>query len=152
EGAAIRRLEHDLELRTVRAPVAGRVGEVVAFPVGSVVRAAEKMGAVVPLGEPRAVGWFPAASVGGLHPGQPARLRLTGFPWTQYGTLPATVTDVGNEASDGQIRVELRLAATASSLPREHGLPCSAEVEVERVSPAVLVLRAAGQFLGTRRS
>ena len=36
-------------------------------------------------------------------------------------------------------------------IPLEHGLPGSTEVEVERVSPALLVLRAAGQFLGTSR-
>jgi membrane fusion protein (multidrug efflux system) len=99
------------------------------------------------------VAWFPAAVVGRLHPGQPARLRLTGFPWTQYGTMPATVADVGNEASGGRVRVELRLAsARTSSIPLEHGLPGSAEVEVERISPALLVLRAAGQFLGATRS
>jgi membrane fusion protein (multidrug efflux system) len=70
--------------------------------------------------------------------------------------MPATVTEVGNEASeanDGRIRVELSLdSGAASSIPLGHGLPGSAEVEVERVSPAILVLRAAGQFLGTKRT
>ena len=32
EDAGIRRLEHDISLRSVRAPVAGRVGTVAAFP------------------------------------------------------------------------------------------------------------------------
>jgi membrane fusion protein (multidrug efflux system) len=152
EDAAIGRLEHDLELRRIRAPVSGRVGEVGAYPVGAVVRAAEKLAAIVPPGVPRVVAWFPADAVGRLQGGQAARLRLTGFPWTQYGTLPATVTDVGNEARDGRVRVECSLdVAAVSSVPIEHGLPGSAEVALERVTPAVLVLRAAGQFLGVRR-
>ena len=153
EEAAVHRLEHEIARRSIQAPVAGRVGEVIEFPVGSTVRAAEKLGAIVPPGAPRAVAWFPAAVVGRLHPGQPARLRLTGFPWTQYGTMPATVAGVGNEASGGRVRVELRLAsAQPPSIPLEHGLPGSAEVEVERISPALLVFRAAGQFLGTTHS
>jgi membrane fusion protein (multidrug efflux system) len=153
EEAAMRRLEHEITLRTIRAPVSGLVGEVAEFPIGSVVRASEKLGAIVPPGQPRAVAWFAAAVVGRIVPGQPARLRLTGFPWTHYGTLPATVTEVGNEASGGRIRVELSLGSgSAPSIPLGHGLPGSAEVEVEHVSPAILVLRAAGQFLGIKRS
>jgi membrane fusion protein (multidrug efflux system) len=152
-GAALRRLEHEAALRLIRAPVAGRVGAAADFRVGSFVRAGDKLGAVIPAGETRVVAWFPAAAVGRIHSGQPARLRLEGFPWTQYGTLPATVAEVGNEASAGRIRVELRLASgVASAIPVEHGLPGSAEVEIERVAPAVLVLRAAGQFLGVKRS
>jgi membrane fusion protein (multidrug efflux system) len=148
ETAAIARLDHEIALRLIRAPVSGRVGELTAeFQVGSVVRAAEKLGSIVPAGEPRLVALFPPAAVGRLRPGQPARLRLDGFPWTQYGTLPAVVTDAGNEASNGLIRVELALAASsASPIPLEHGLPGSVEVEVETVSPAILVLRAAGQL------
>jgi membrane fusion protein (multidrug efflux system) len=152
ETAAIARLEYDIGLRTVRAPVAGRVGEAEEFRVGSVVRAADKLGALVPAGEPRAVAFFPAAAVGRVRPGQPARLRLDAFPWAQYGTVAATVADVGNEPSGGLVRVELMLAADpASAIPVEHGMPGWAEVEVERVSPAVLLLRAAGQMLAARR-
>jgi membrane fusion protein (multidrug efflux system) len=152
EEAGIRRLEHDVELRVIRAPVSGRLGEVVERPVGSVVQAAEKLGSIVPPGEPRAVTQFPVAAVGRLRPGQPARLRLEGFPWTQYGMVSARVAEVGNEASAGMIRVELALGPDqAAPVPLEHGLPCSAEVAVEQVSPAVLVLRAAGHLLATRR-
>jgi membrane fusion protein (multidrug efflux system) len=152
EEAAIRRLEHDIALRVIRAPVSGRLGEVVEHPVGAVVQAAEKLGSIVPRGEPRAVTQFPVAAVGRLRAGQPARLRLEGFPWTQYGMVNARVAEVGNEADAGLIRVELLLGPDqVTPVPLEHGLPCSAEVEVEQVSPAVLVLRAAGQLLATRR-
>ena len=40
---------------------------------------------------------IPVAVVGRIRPGQPARLRLEGFPWTQYGTVAATVAEHLNE-------------------------------------------------------
>jgi len=59
---------------------------------------------------------------------------------------------VGSEPSGARIRVELDLnAEVPAAIPMEHGLPGSAEVEVERVAPVLLVIRAAGQFLGTGR-
>jgi membrane fusion protein (multidrug efflux system) len=151
--AAIAALEHEAALHVIRAPVSGRVGELAAeLRAGSVVRAGERIGCIIPPGEPRAVALFPVAAVGRVRPGQAARLRLDGFPWTQYGTLPATVAGVGDEARGGVIRVELTLAPDpASAIPLGHGLPGSAEVEVERISPATLILRAAGQFLMVRR-
>lgn len=153
EAAGILRLEHDITLFTVRAPVDGRVGEVGAFPVGTVVRAAEKLGSIVPPGSARAVALFPAAVVGRIRPGQPARLRLHGYPWTDYGTLTATVACVGNEPSDGRVRVELSLEPHQNTaIPLQHGLPGTAEVEIERVAPVVLALRAAGQLLHNRHA
>jgi membrane fusion protein (multidrug efflux system) len=152
DASAIARLQYEVERRTIRAPVSGRVGQAAAeFRVGSFVQAGAKLGAVVPMGEPHAVAFFPAAAVGRIQPGQPARLRLDGFPWTQYGTVAAKVADVGNEASGGLIRVQFILdRQPAVAIPIEHGLPGSAEVEVEQVSPAVLVLRAAGQLLSAK--
>ena len=54
---------------------------------------------------------------------------------------------VGSEAQDGLIRVELDVEPLDDSLPLEHGLPGTIEVEVERISPAALVLRSAGKLL-----
>jgi membrane fusion protein (multidrug efflux system) len=83
-----------------------------------------------------------------VHTGQSARLRMFGFPWTKYGMLLAEVDRVGNEPKDGLIRVELVLRSPQrTNIPLQHGLPGSAEVEVERVSPFALVLDAAGRFL-----
>jgi membrane fusion protein (multidrug efflux system) len=151
EEAAIRRLDHAIDTRVIRAPIAGRIGSVAEFRTGSVVQEAEALGTIVPPGAPRVVALFPASAVGRLRPGQAAQVRLDGFPWAQYGTLKATVADVGTEASGGCIRVELRLAPDQDSPIRpEHGLPGSAEVVVEEVSPAVMALRAAGQLVASR--
>jgi membrane fusion protein (multidrug efflux system) len=149
--ARVRLLEQEISLRLVRAPIAGRVESVIDLRPGSVVDAGARLASVVPTGGLRAVAFYdPATSVGRVRPGQRARLRLLGFPWTKYGSIPATVNRVGSEPKDGQIRVELLLAPTPGSrIPLQHGLPASAEVEVERVSPAALVLDAAGRFLTT---
>jgi membrane fusion protein (multidrug efflux system) len=154
EETAIRKLQYEVNRRTIRAPVSGRVGEAAAeIRIGSFVQVGAKLGAVVPAGEARAVALFPVAAIGRIQAGQPARLRLDGFPWTQYGTVAARVADVGNEASAGLIRVEFSLNREPGvAVPLEHGLPGSVEVEVERVSPAVLVLRAAGQLLPAKRA
>ncbi len=146
-AAAIRRLERDLELRSLRAPVAGRIGQIAPLRVGSVVAAGEPVALVVPQGEIKALAEFqPAAALGRIAPGQPARVVLQSFPAAQYGELPAIVGGLGSEPRDGRIRVELTLRPRPGSrLPLQHGLPGTVEVEVEKVSPAVLVLRTVGK-------
>jgi membrane fusion protein (multidrug efflux system) len=152
EEAAIAQLSHEIDRRTLRAPVAGRVADFTARPAGTLLQAGEPLATLVPPGEPRAVAHFPPVVVGRLRPGQPARLRLTGFPWTQYGTVPAVVSGVGTEPKGGLVRVELTLQPREdASVPLEHGVTASAEVEVEHVCPAVLLVRAAGQALSVRQ-
>jgi membrane fusion protein (multidrug efflux system) len=147
------RLEHEIEQRRIRAPVTGRLGEVATLQPGTVVQAGDTLGMILPPSTLQVVASFPpAAALGRLRPDQPARLRLTGFPWTQYGSLAATVTRVAHEARDGQIRVELRLLSDAPSvIPLQHGLPGTIEVEVERVTPVTLVVRAVGKRLSILR-
>jgi multidrug resistance efflux pump len=152
--AALERLGHEVERRRIRAPVSGRLGEVAALRTGAVVAEGEKLGAIVPEGTLRAVAEFaPPAALGRVRPGQPARLRLHGFPWAQYGSIPATVTSVAGEVRQGTVRVELAVAEGQNTpIPLQHGLPGSVEVEVERVTPATLVLRTAGQLLTSPRT
>jgi multidrug resistance efflux pump len=147
--ARARLLDQEISLRQIRSPISGHVESVIELRPGSVVDAGARLASVVPSGGLRAVAFYdPATSVGRVRPGQRARLRLLGFPWTKYGSVPALVNRVGSEPRDGQVRVELLLQPTpGSSIPLQHGLPASAEVEVERVSPASLVLDAAGRFL-----
>jgi len=146
--AAIDALLGAIERRKVRAPIAGRIGELAVLRAGAFLKEGDPIGSIVPRGDLRVVAEFPLASVGRLREDQPARLRLEAFPWTEYGTVPAVVQSVGTEAQHGRVRVELRVLPEASpTLHLEHGLAGTAIVEVERVSPARLVLRAAGQLL-----
>jgi membrane fusion protein (multidrug efflux system) len=148
--ASIKRLEDEVDRRLIRAPINGRLGEVANVRVGSVVREGEKLAAVVPTGDLRIVASFqPADALGRIQAGQPARLRLEGFPWTEYGSINATVTHVGSEVQDGRIRVELAVSPySASRIPMQHGLPGTVQVEVERISPGSLILRVVGRGLG----
>lgn len=147
--AAVKRCEHEMELRRIVAPVGGVLGEVAELRAGGYVNAGQKLGAIIPSGQLKAVAQFsPLTAAGRLRPGQPARLRLDGYPWMQYGTVGARVVSVATEPRDGHLRVELALNPNAASLiPRQHGLSGTAEVTVDQVSPAALVLRAAGKLL-----
>lgn len=152
--ADIDRLAYEVERRMIRAPVSGRLAEVATLRPGSVVDEGERLCAIVPAGKLRAVAEFPPpAALGRIRPGQPARLRLEGFPWAQYGSLAATVSTVASEIRDGRVRVELSIARNPQfAVPLQHGLPGSIEVEVERVSPAALTLRTVGQLITHPRS
>jgi multidrug resistance efflux pump len=153
-AATIDRLQYDIERRRIRAPARGRLAEVAVLRIGAFVHEGDKIGSVVPEGVLRVIAEFvPAAALGRIHPGQPARLRLQGFPWVQYGTISATVAGVAGEVRDGRVRVELAVnALPASSIPIQHGLPGAVEIEVERISPATLILRAAGRLVAAPRS
>lgn len=147
------RLEYEVERRKVRAAVSGRLGEVALLRAGAVVQDGEKLGAIVPDGTLKVVAQYvPAAAIGRVHAGQKARMRLDGFPWTQYGTVEATVSRVASEVREGMVRVELEADASNSRIPLQHGLPGSVEIEVERISPAALVMRASGRWLAEPRS
>lgn len=150
-AATINRCEFDLEQRRIRAPVGGSLGEVAELRIGGFLSGGQRIGAIVPSGELRAVAHFsPFSGLGRIRRGQAARLRLDGFPWAQYGSVGAIVASVASEPRDGRIRVELAVKTNSTSLiPFQHGLSSTVEVEVERLSPARLVLRAAGKMLAT---
>jgi multidrug resistance efflux pump len=145
--ATSNRFAHDIEKRALRAPVSGRIGEAVDLRAGALVNASDKVGVIIPSGELKAIAYFrPSSAVGRIQPGQSARLRLEGFPWTQYGVIKATVTTVASEPREGRIRVDMALELDpASAIPFQHGLPATVEIEVARVSPATLLLRAVGE-------
>jgi membrane fusion protein (multidrug efflux system) len=151
---SIERLRHEIDRRVIRAPVGGSLGEVAELTVGSVVREGDKLATVVPAGELRVAAHFlPGAAVGRIQPGQKARLRFNAFPWEQYGTIAAEVTSVASEPRDERVRVELALKQRApSAIVLRHGLLAQVEVEVERVSPAALVLRVAGRQVAAHRA
>lgn len=91
------------------------------------------------------VAQFPPAALGRIAPGQHAAMRLEGFSWSQYGAVAAVVSRVAGEVRDGSVRVELSLDRSQPARIRlDHGLPGTLEIEVERATPAVLVLRHAG--------
>ena len=148
-GATISRLAHEIRRRRIHAPVTGRVGELELLRAGSYVLEGDKICSVVPAGRLRVVGFFqPQHSMGRIRRGQPARLRLHGFSWLQYGSIPLRVSRVASEPTSDGIRVELTVnRGPRPGVPLQHGLPGIVEVEVEQVTPALLVLRTAGKMI-----
>jgi multidrug resistance efflux pump len=146
---SIARIEAEIERAHLRSPIDGSVGDLAALRSGSVVQPGEWVASVVPDGELRVLADLaPADALGHVRPGQAAIVRLDGFPWTQYGTLSARVRRVASDAHDGTIRAELELLdGTAGAIPLQHGLPGVVEIEVERIAPLVLLLRALGQWV-----
>src|SRR5919202_2947695 len=146
--ATLERLAYEMTRRSIRAPMAGCLCEVANVRIGMVVREGDRLGAIVSPGTLKVIADFlPATALGRIKPGQPARLRLEGFPWTQYGAVAAPVTRVASENRGNPVRAELPVDAAASPIPLQHGLPGSVEVAVERLAPATLVLRTAGLLL-----
>jgi membrane fusion protein (multidrug efflux system) len=146
--ASIDRLNYEVERRMIRAPISGKLAEVAELRPGGVVDETERLCAILPDGKLRAVAEFaPSDALGRIRPGQAGRLRLDGFPWTQYGSISTVVSSVAGEIRDGKVRVEMNLVGGGAPIQLQHGLPGSAEVEVERLTPAKIVLRAAGQML-----
>jgi membrane fusion protein (multidrug efflux system) len=147
--AASNRLGYEIERRLVRAPVSGTLAEISSLKVGSVVQSGDRICTIVPDGALKVVALFaPSTALGRVRPGQNARVRLAGFPWTQYGSAFARVSHVAGELRDNKIRVELALSPESDSvIPLQHGLPAEVDVEVEHASPLQIVLRSVGSKL-----
>lgn len=151
-AATIRRVNYDAERRVIRAPVDGTIGEAAVLRDGSVLTEGARVAAIIPAGQLRVVAQFsPQAAYGRLRQGSPARLRLKGYPWTEFGVLEAQVAQVAGEDRDGRVRVELDVlpSPTLRVTPR-HGMPGELEVEVDQTPPFALIMRTAGQWLTAR--
>ncbi|MFO0725913.1 MAG: HlyD family efflux transporter periplasmic adaptor subunit [Myxococcota bacterium] len=149
--AEVSRLEFEIARHTIRAPIAGTLGEVIALRPGAVLEERAVVATVVPKGTLQVVAEFGAVSLGRLEPGQPARVRLDGFPSTRYGTLSAKVVRVASELREGTIRVELELLEPKLPDWVHHGMTGAADVEIERATPISLLARAVGEGLDQRR-
>lgn len=88
---------------------------------------------------------FPPEALGRIRPGQSASLRLSGTTGQAARPLPAVVMDIPEGAGGRQTEVYV-----FSPEPLPPGVTGEVRVEVERVSPAVQVMRAAGQMAQSR--
>jgi membrane fusion protein (multidrug efflux system) len=153
---AIDRLEYQIEKKHYRAPASGRLVDVVELGAGAFIAEGQRLGTILATdAEVRVRARFPKEMVGIIQPGQTAQLKLDGYPWTIYGTVPAKVTRVGTEpgiaatpeAIPGTVRVELDIEGPADPrIQLQHGLTATVEVEVARVSPIALLMRAIGEW------
>ncbi len=133
----------------ITAPVTGRLSHVEPIRVGSRIEAGDTLGIVVQDRDLVVVAFFePGEAMGRIAPGQPARLKLDGFPWTQHGPLTGTVRAVAEAPLRNRVRVEVALDAhQTSTAVVAHGLPGTLEITVEQPPPFQLVLRLIGHHL-----
>jgi membrane fusion protein (multidrug efflux system) len=151
--SAVATARAQIERRNIRAPAAGKLGNIAPLQVGEVLKVGDVVATVIPSDDIHVVAEFaPSDAVGRILPRQTAWVRLSGFSWTQFGMLEAVVTDVASEPRDGTVRVELVIAVeSARSIPIQHGLPGSVDVQVDRVSPWGLLMRSLGSAVGRPR-
>jgi membrane fusion protein (multidrug efflux system) len=140
--ASLASAEWEIRRRSVVALADGTLADITPCMPGLAVTPAQSLATLLPHADLHVVSYFRSEdAIGRMRPGQPARLRIDNFPWTQFGTVDAVVDRVGTEPRDGLVRVELDVARPNPSIPLSNGETGSAEVEVERISPWHLVLR-----------
>jgi len=84
---------------TLTAPVDGTVQQLAVHTVGGVVTPAQALMIIVPKDEAVEVEAFVEnKDIGFVNAGQEAQVKVETFPFTRYGTIPATVTQVANDA------------------------------------------------------
>lgn len=93
------------KLMTLTAPVDGTVQQLAVHTVGGVVTPAQQLMMVVPKDNPIEVeAYVENRDIGFVNPGQVAVVKIETFPFTKYGTIDATVTDVSNDAVNDEKR------------------------------------------------
>jgi hemolysin D len=155
--ASIDRLDYQIEKKQIRAAASGRLVDVVELAAGDYITQGQRLGTILASGPMRirVRARFPKETVGIIRSGQKAQLKLDGYPWSIYGTVPAQVKSVGTEpgivatpeAIPGTVRVELEIQPPSD--PRivlQHGLTATVEIEVGKVSPVALLMRAVGEW------
>lgn len=91
---------------------------------------------------------FARAAQGRIKLYQPAYLRLDGEIGKQAGLIPAIVIESQNLPNEDRVQTDFVVYwETVPSVTPQKGLTGQMEVEIESISPAVMVLRAAGFFI-----
>ena len=110
-----KRLREELALSVVRAPAAGTVQGFIGLGAGATVIAGQSLGYVSPDDRLLVETYISPKDIGLLQVGQPARLQIDAYPYTQWGLLDGIVENVAADATaSGQqaaFRVMVRPAA-----------------------------------------
>lgn len=122
---------------TLTAPVDGTVQQLAVHTVGGVVTPAQALMLIVPQQDALEVEAFvDNKDAGFVHAGQPAEVKVEAFPFTRYGTVPATVMSVSRDAISDERRglvyaARIRLQRTTIRVDgREIGLAPGMAVSV----------------------
>jgi hemolysin D len=130
-------------LMRLTAPVEGTVQQVAVHTVGGVVTPAQVLMIVVPKDDPLEIeASIENKDIGFVRPGQPAEIKVETFPYTKYGTVPATVRQVSTDAVPDEKRglvFTARLApgrftieVNGASVNLTPGMAVTAEIQTDR--------------------
>ncbi len=89
---------HRAGRRQLRAPITGTVAKLAVHTIGGVVTSAQQLMTVVPLDvEVEVEAALPNREIGFVETGAAAEVKVDAFPFTRFGTLPATVVQVSRD-------------------------------------------------------
>ena len=95
--------EEVFRLRTLLAPVDGKVQQLAIHTVGGVVTEAQRLMVIVPEGSlPLVEAMVLNKDIGFVHEGQEAELKIESFPFTKYGTIQGRVLNVSADAVEDE--------------------------------------------------
>jgi hemolysin D len=98
-GEELRKSERRRSLQQLRSPVDGVVQQLAVHTVGGVVQPAEPLMIIVPSGSEVAVeAQILNKDIGFVREGQPVRVKLEAFPFTDYGLIEGVVETISRDA------------------------------------------------------
>ncbi|MBF0414913.1 MAG: HlyD family type I secretion periplasmic adaptor subunit [Magnetococcales bacterium] len=96
----LEKAERRQALTRLTAPIAGRIHDLAVHTVGGVVTPAQELMRIVPGDDTLEVEALLAnKDIGFVETGQTVQIKLETFPFTQYGSIAGTVTDVSQDAT-----------------------------------------------------
>jgi hemolysin D len=98
-GEELRKSERRRMLQQLRSPVDGTVQQIAVHTVGGVVQPAEPLMVIVPAGsEIKVDAQILNKDIGFVREGQPVRVKLEAFPFTDYGLVEGVVETISRDA------------------------------------------------------
>ncbi len=130
-------------LMNIVAPIDGTVQQLAVNTIGGVVTPAQVLMLLVPERQPVEVdAVLENKDVGFIAPGQPVEVKIETFPYTRYGTVPATIVHVSPDAvSDdkrgltylAKVRLERdSIDVDGRAMPLLPGMAVAAEIKIGR--------------------
>jgi hemolysin D len=117
--------QSQLDQMTLRSPIDGIVQASSVTTVGQVVTTGQELMRIVPAASTIDVeAYLPNEDVGFVHLGQQADVKVTAFPFTRYGTIPARVIGIGKDAiSAADARQAIADPSHAATSTSGNGIP-----------------------------
>lgn len=107
----------DLERGALRSPVTGRVLSVEVRSLGEPVQAGQTVATIVPTAAaPRVVLAVPSAAIAPVRVGQPVRLQVAAYPYTDYGWVTGSVQAIAPDATLASWNAEAGWNAESSAI------------------------------------